>query len=47
MSRSLITEEELLEVLEMRSPKINIILTGAFMPASISDYADQVIHRRS
>ena len=37
ISRSLITEEEMLEVLEMRSPKINIILTGAFMPASISD----------
>ncbi len=46
IARSLITEEELLEVLEMRSPKVNIILTCASMPASICDYADQVTHRR-
>ena len=47
VARSLITEEELLEVLETRSPKVNIILTGASMPSRIADYADQVTHRRS
>lgn len=47
VARSLITEEELLEVLETRSPKVNIILTGAFMPTGISEYADQVTHRRN
>ena len=47
VARSLITEDELLQVLEMRSPKVNIILTGAFMPERISDYADQVTHRRN
>jgi cob(I)alamin adenosyltransferase len=47
VARSLITEEELLEVLETRSPKVNIILTGAFMPSGISEYADQVTHRRN
>jgi cob(I)alamin adenosyltransferase len=47
VGRSLISEEELLEVLETRSPKVNIILTGAFMPERISDYADQVTHRRN
>ena len=46
-ARSLISEAELLEVLETRSPKINIILTGASMPDQIADYADQVTHRRS
>ncbi|PZO36241.1 MAG: cob(I)yrinic acid a c-diamide adenosyltransferase [Pseudanabaena frigida] len=45
--RSLITEEELLEALEMRSPKVNVILTGASMPDRISDYADQVTQRRN
>ena len=45
--RSLMTEEELLEVLETRSPKVNIILTGASMPSRISEYADQVTHRRN
>ncbi len=47
VARSLITEEELLEVLETRSPKVNIILTGASMPSRISEYADQVTHRRN
>jgi cob(I)alamin adenosyltransferase len=47
VARSLITEAELLEVLETRSPKVNIILTGASMPSLISDYADQVTHRRN
>jgi len=47
VARSLITKEELLEVLETRSPKVNIILTGASMPESIADYADQVTHRRN
>lgn len=47
VERSLITEEELLKVLEARSPKVNIILTGDSMPVSISDYADQVTHRRN
>ncbi len=47
VARSLITEDELVQVLEMRSPKVNIILTGAFMPERISDYADQVTHRRN
>ena len=47
VARSLITEDELLQVLEMRSPKVNIILTSAFMPERISDYADQVTHRRN
>jgi ATP:corrinoid adenosyltransferase len=47
VARSLITEEELLEVLETRSPKVNVILTGASMPSRIADYADQVTHRRS
>ena len=47
VARSLITEEELLEVLETRSPKVNIILTGSSMPSRIADYADQVTHRRS
>jgi cob(I)alamin adenosyltransferase len=47
VARSLITEEELLNVLETRSPKVNIILTGIAMPASIADYADQVTHRRN
>lgn len=47
IARSLISEQELLEVLEMRSPKVNIILTCASMPVSISDYADQVTHRRN
>jgi len=46
VARSLISEEELLEVLEMRSPKVNIILTCDSMPDSICDYADQVTHRR-
>jgi cob(I)alamin adenosyltransferase len=46
MARSLITEDELLQVLETRSPKVNIILIGASMPDLISDYADQVTHRR-
>ncbi|MFZ4557743.1 MAG: cob(I)yrinic acid a,c-diamide adenosyltransferase, partial [Pseudanabaena sp.] len=46
VARSLITEEELLQVLETRSPKVNIILVGASMPDLISDYADQVTHRR-
>lgn len=45
--RSLINEEELLNVLETRSPKVNIILTGIAMPESIADYADQVTHRRN
>ena len=47
VARSLITEEELLEVLEKRSPKVNVILTGRSMPESVSSYADQVTHRRS
>ncbi len=47
VARSLITEEELLEVLEMRSPKVNLILTGASMPSRITEYADQVTHRRN
>jgi cob(I)alamin adenosyltransferase len=47
VTRSLITEEELLSVLETRSPKVNIILTGNSMPKSIYDYADQVTHRRN
>jgi cob(I)alamin adenosyltransferase len=47
VARSLITEEELLTVLETRSPKVNIILTGVSMPESIADYADQVTHRRN
>ncbi|HBC42679.1 MAG TPA: cob(I)yrinic acid a c-diamide adenosyltransferase [Pseudanabaena sp.] len=47
VARSLITEEELLNVLETRSPKVNIILTGIAMPVSIADYADQVTHRRN
>ncbi len=47
VARSLISEEELLQVLETRSPKVNIILTGAFMPERVSDYADQVTHRRN
>ncbi|ELS34078.1 MULTISPECIES: cob(I)yrinic acid a,c-diamide adenosyltransferase [Pseudanabaena] len=47
VERSLISEEELLHVLETRSPKVNIILTGSSMPSSISDYADQVTHRRN
>ncbi|NMF60703.1 cob(I)yrinic acid a,c-diamide adenosyltransferase [Pseudanabaena yagii] len=47
VARSLITEEELLNVLETRSPKVNIILTGVAMPESIADYADQVTHRRN
>jgi cob(I)alamin adenosyltransferase len=46
VARSLITEEELLQVLETRSPKVNIILVGNSMPDLISDYADQVTHRR-
>jgi cob(I)alamin adenosyltransferase len=46
VARSLITEEELLKVLEMRSPKVNIILTGTSMPDRISDYAEQVTLRR-
>jgi cob(I)alamin adenosyltransferase len=46
VARSLISEEELLQVLETRSPKVNIILMGASMPDLISDYADQVTHRR-
>jgi cob(I)alamin adenosyltransferase len=32
VARSLISEEELLQVLETRSPKVNIILMGASMP---------------
>jgi cob(I)alamin adenosyltransferase len=47
VARSLITEEELLEVLETRSTKVNVILTGSSMPSRIADYADQVTHRRS
>jgi cob(I)alamin adenosyltransferase len=47
VARSLITEEELLEVLETRSTKVNVILTGSAMPSRIADYADQVTHRRS
>jgi len=47
VARSLIIEEELLNVLETRSPKVNIILTGIAMPDSIADYADQVTHRRN
>ncbi len=47
VERSLITEAELLEVLETRSPKVNIILTGDSMPDSISNHADQVTHRRN
>jgi cob(I)alamin adenosyltransferase len=47
VARSLITEDELLEVLETRSPKVNIILIGASIPSRISEYADQVTHRRS
>ena len=47
VARSLITEGELLEVLETRSPKVNIILIGASIPDRISKYADQVTHRRS
>jgi cob(I)alamin adenosyltransferase len=47
VARSLITEDELIEVLETRSPKVNIILIGASIPSRISEYADQVTHRRS
>lgn len=47
VARSLIDQDELLQVLETRSPKVNIILTGAFMPSIISDYADQVTLRRN
>nr|WP_242018430.1 cob(I)yrinic acid a,c-diamide adenosyltransferase [Pseudanabaena sp. FACHB-1998] len=47
VTRSLVTEAELLSVLEMRSPKVNIVLTGSSMPTSIYDYADQVTHRRN
>lgn len=47
IARSLVTEDELLQVLKTRSPKVNIILTGASMPSSISDYADQITHRRN
>ncbi|MDX2255148.1 MAG: cob(I)yrinic acid a,c-diamide adenosyltransferase [Pseudanabaenaceae cyanobacterium bins.39] len=47
IDKSLITEEELLQVLEMRSPKVQVILTGTAMPARIAEYADQVTHRRN
>ena len=47
VARSLISEEELLDVLETRSAKVNIILMGASMPSRIADYADQVTHRRN
>lgn len=47
VARSLITEEELLKVIETRSPKVNIILTGVSMLDSIAEYADQVTHRRN
>jgi cob(I)alamin adenosyltransferase len=47
VARSLITEEDLLNVLKTRSPKVNIILTGASMSERISNYADQVTHRRN
>ncbi|PZV19491.1 MAG: cob(I)yrinic acid a c-diamide adenosyltransferase [Pseudanabaena sp.] len=47
VARSLITEEELLEVLETRATKVNIILTGTSMPSRIADYVDQVTHRRN
>ncbi|MEI6063863.1 MAG: cob(I)yrinic acid a,c-diamide adenosyltransferase [Pseudanabaena sp. ELA748] len=47
VARSLISEAELLDVLETRSAKVNIILMGASMPSRIADYADQVTHRRN
>lgn len=47
VARSLITEEELLQILEKRSPKMDVILTGVSMPESIANYADQITHRRS
>ncbi len=47
VARSLITEEDLLNVIKTRSPKVNIILTGASMPERISNYADQVTQRRN
>jgi cob(I)alamin adenosyltransferase len=47
VARSLISAEELLDVLETRSPKVNVVLTGTSMPTLIADYADQVTHRRN
>jgi cob(I)alamin adenosyltransferase len=47
VARSLIDQDELLQVLETRSPKVNIILIGASMPSGLSDYADQVTLRRN
>ncbi|PZU99272.1 MAG: cob(I)yrinic acid a c-diamide adenosyltransferase [Pseudanabaena sp.] len=47
IKRSLVTEQELLEILEKRASKVNIILTGSSMPTAIADYADQITHRRN
>jgi cob(I)alamin adenosyltransferase len=47
IKRSLVSEQELLEILEKRASKVNIILTGSSMPTAIADYADQITHRRN
>jgi cob(I)alamin adenosyltransferase len=47
VARSLVSEDELLSVIKMRSPKVSVILTGTSMPPSIADFADQVTQRRS
>jgi cob(I)alamin adenosyltransferase len=47
VARSLVSEDELLSVIKMRSPKVSVILTGTSMPPSIADFADQVTQKRS
>ncbi len=43
----LIPESEVLETLQRRPDYVDIVLTGADIPPSFSDAADQVTHRRS
>jgi len=46
IERSLIAESEIIDVLKSRPQKLDIILTGANMPESLINIADQVTQRR-
>lgn len=47
IARSLISAEEILETLQHRPSRTDVVLTGANMPASLLEYADQVTQRRN
>jgi len=46
IERSLISESEIIETLKSRPPKVDITLTGANIPDSLINIADQVTQRR-